>query len=139
MFFCCLLLLFYLALGLIIRALSWSNFMMLKDFFHEKKYFSSWKEIFFFMKINSSFRENNSEITPFIFFISMLYTSWLCCLSVLNIIFTFPLFRLSYPITPSNLFNNSIKLSNHNYELWIMNSELIIVIIIMNCELWLMK
>ena len=26
------------------------------------------------MKINSSFRENNSEITPFIFFISMLYT-----------------------------------------------------------------
>ena len=69
------------------------------------------------MKINSSSRENNSEITPFIFFISMLYTSWLCCLSVLNIIFTFPLFRLSYPITPSNLSNNSIKLSNHNYEL----------------------
>ena len=31
--FCCLLLLFYLALRLIIRALSWSNFMMLKDFF----------------------------------------------------------------------------------------------------------
>ena len=69
------------------------------------------------MKINSSFRENNSKITLFIILISMLYTSWLCCLSVLKIIFTFPLFRLSYPITPSNLFNNSIKLSNHNYEL----------------------
>ena len=64
------------------------------------------------MKINSSFRENNSEITPFIFFISMLYISWLCCLSVLNIIFTL-LF-----ISPSH----SQKLSNA-------------VIIIMNFDL----
>ncbi len=38
------------------------------------------------MKINSSFRENNSEITPFIFFISMLYTSWLCELIIVIII-----------------------------------------------------
>lgn len=64
------------------------------------------------MKINSSFRENNSEITPFIFFISILYTSWLCCLSVLKIIFTL-LF-----ISPSH----SQKLSNA-------------VVIIMNFEL----
>ena len=139
MSFCCLLLFFYLALGLIIRALLRSNFMMLKEFF-------SWKEIFFFMTRNLFLHENKFFFswkefgyTPFIFLIFMLYTSWLCCLLVLNIIFTFPLFRLSYPITPSKLSNNSIKLSNHNYELWILNFELIIVIIIMNCELWIMN
>jgi len=54
------------------------------------------------MKINSSFREKNSKITLFIILISMLYTSWMCCLSVLNIIFTL-LF-----ISPSH----SQKLSN---------------------------
>ena len=54
------------------------------------------------MKINSSFRENNSEITPFIFFISMLYTSWLCCLSVLNIIFTLPFISSSHSQKLSN-------------------------------------
>ena len=33
------------------------------NYFHEKKYLFSWREIFFFMKINSSTRENKSVKT----------------------------------------------------------------------------
>ena len=33
------------------------------NYFHENKYFFSWREIFFFMKINSSIRENKSVKT----------------------------------------------------------------------------
>ena len=68
------------------------------------------------MKIISSLRENKSGLTLFIPLVSMLYATLWRYLSALNTIFTFPLFCLSYPITPSNLSNNSIKLSNHNYE-----------------------
>ena len=55
------------------------------------------------MKINSSFRENNSEITPFIFFISMLYTS-------LVVLFISLKHHLYVSTLSSFLSNNSIKL-----------------------------
>ena len=35
------------------------------NYFHEEKYFLSWKKIFFFMKINLSCRENNLEVELF--------------------------------------------------------------------------
>ena len=140
MFFCCLLLFFYLALGLIIRALSCSNlydvkgilFMKRNIFLHENKFFFSWKEF-----------EDNA-----------LYNPHLYALHILDVLFISLKHHLYTSIYFSFSFPKAIKRSNHNYELWPLRVELWpLPLSIMsnhnhdvvmrscpnNCESWLMK
>ena len=47
--------------------------LLTANYFHDKKYFFSRQEIFFFMKIISFFHEDNSAVGPFTLLIPMFF------------------------------------------------------------------